>query len=255
MAGVNDQPTPIGRVLGPLDAARQVSALIETAPEEEKADLVRAMRQADADAGTEERPVMHRAEIDAHLDRVVPRRFRQAATLTSYKPKNDAQRAALESVQEWVERVRQRKGGMLALVGSTGTGKSHLLYAAARALAPWVLGRIGLYVRPWYLLADELRYGRRTEGVYAGRAAAEPYEVRQELWNSGLVLLDEVRPTAGTGFDDTELAKFACHAWDNDVPVLITTNVSPLEQVMGPAAASRFVEVQIVGPDGRKGGR
>jgi hypothetical protein len=76
--------------------------------------------------------------------------------------------------------------------------------------------------------------------------------VRDQLWAQPIVVLDEVRATASTAFDDTELAKFACHAYDADIPTLITTNVSPLDQVMGPPAASRFTQVIIEGPDWRQ---
>lgn len=250
MAGLTDLPNPqdpAGRVVGGIEAMRQVAGLIETAEGEDQLELVRAMRSVNPD----EAPILNPADVEAHLERNIPRRFR-AASFANFKPKTDSQRTALETVQGWCERVRREKGGMLALVGAQGTGKSHLLYAAARALAPWALGRTGLYLRPWYLLADELRYGRTTGGVYPGRASAEPADVRGELWNSRVVLLDEVRFTSGTAFDDTELAKFACYAWDRDLAVLLTTNVHPLENVLGPAAASRFVTVVIDGPDGRK---
>lgn len=130
---------------------------------------------------------------------------------------------------------------MLALIGRQGTGKSHLLYAAAGALQAAMDRRP--YVRPWYQLGDQLRWGAGTQ---------EAHEVRQTLWDMPVVLLDEVRPTSGTNFDDTELAKFACHAYDNRVAVLLTTNWNPLEEVMGGPAASRFLEVVIDGPNHRQ---
>ena len=67
-----------------------------------------------------------------------------------------------------------------------------------------------------------------------------------------MVLLDEVRPTSATSFDDTELVKLAALAYDERVAVLLTTNVNPLADVMGPAAASRFVQVVVSGPDHRQ---
>lgn len=144
---------------------------------------------------------------------------------------------------------------MLALVGKQGTGKSHLLYGAVRELYAGkpedpkevvVSGWRGPYVAPWYRLADQLRYGKGGNDTVKD-AAGE----RQRLWDARVVMLDEVRPTSGTNFDDTELAKFACHAYDNRVAVLLTSNVNPLSQVMGDAAASRFTTVVIDGPDWR----
>lgn len=169
-----------------------------------------------------------------------PPRFRHA-TFDNYRPRTESQRIAHDAVQEWVRAALRGEGPMLALVGRQGTGKSHLLYAAAGAL------QVGLdrrpYVRPWYQLGDQLRYGAGT---------AEAHEVRATLWEMPIVLLDEVRPTSGTNFDDTELAKFACHAYDNQIAVLLTTNWNPLEEVMGGPAASRFAELVIDGPNGRQ---
>ena len=152
----------------------------------------------------------------------------------------------MRTVQRWVELVVAGEPPMLALIGPQGTGKSHLLYAAS-----WALYEHQTRHRcfSWYKLADELRYG----GVspYNG-AALEAHEIREMLWRAPVILLDEVRPTAGTNFDDTELAKLACFTYDHQVPVLLTTNVSPLDAVLGPAAASRYSQVMVTGRDRRQ---
>lgn len=170
----------------------------------------------------------------------------QAATLDSYEPSTRAQSAALGYVRAWLERAKAGEGAMLALIGPQGTGKSHLLYGAGNALLD---AGLRLYGRPWYRLADELRYG----GTHpVTNRAIEAADVRAALWDFPIVLLDEVRPTASTAFDDTELAKFSCHAYDNKLAVLVTSNVWPLENVMGPAAASRYTQITIDGPDRRQ---
>ena len=174
----------------------------------------------------------------------IPPRFR-STTLTDYRPANPTQRAALIAVRSWLETLGH--GPMLALVGETGTGKSHLLYGAAREL--FTAGRYP-YVRPWYRFVDELRYGVsfRSEGGFRERGSAE---VRADWWDAPVVLLDDVRPTSGTEFDSSELGRYACHAYDQKRAVLITTNVHPLELVLGPSGASRFVELVVRGPDAR----
>lgn len=191
---------------------------------------------------------------------VIPRRF-EHASFQSFEPVTASQRAAAIAVRQWLADLEH--GPMLALVGSQGAGKSHLLYAAARELYT-SLDRMDAkeraerrtvypFVAPWYQLADQLRYGRtiQTEG---GSREQAPAEVRAALWGRPVVLLDEVRRTSGTDFDDSELAKFACHAYDQRIAVLLTTNVHPLADVMGPAAASRFAQVVIEGPDARQAG-
>lgn len=175
----------------------------------------------------------------------IPPRF-HGESLESFEAHTDSQRAAIRYITHWLTRIREGKGPMLALVGKQGTGKSHLLYGAARVL--FAENRTP-FVRPWYALADQLRYGITGNGAERSKDASG---VRHDLWNARVVLLDEIRPTAGTNFDDTELAKFACHAYDQQIPVLITTNWNPLAEVVGEAAASRFTQLVIDGPDARQ---
>lgn len=177
---------------------------------------------------------------------VVPPRF-QGATFASYEPSTRGQSAALKAAQFWTERAAKGECAMLALIGPQGTGKSHLLYAAANALLEQ---RTRCYARPWYRLADELRYGG--ESPFVPGKSMESHEVRALLWKQKIVLIDEVRPTASTAFDDTELAKWVCWSYDAKLSVFITTNVMPLADVMGPPAASRFTQIVIDGPDRRQ---
>lgn len=190
-----------------------------------------------------------RSVAERFRDAMIPERFR-AATLCSYVPKTPSQESALKATRVWLDRVRAGEPAMLALIGLQGTGKSHLLYAAANALLE---NEIKIYARPWYLLADELRYG----GSHPLTGSAlDASDVRRVLlsppWSSRVWLLDEVRPTSGTAFDDTELTKLACLCYDRNYPALITSNVNPLADVMGAPAASRFRQVVVVAPDARQ---
>lgn len=189
----------------------------------------------------------------------IPARFSQA-TFDGFQPATKSQHQALAAVESWLQLLND--GPMLALVGKQGTGKSHLLYSAARQLNDYHASidikerqRLKLqwpFVAAWYRLSDELRWGmtgKTSEGVSRNFSSRE---IRESWWGRKVVLLDEVRPTSGTGFDDTELAKFACHAYDNRIAVLITTNWNPLSDVMGKPAASRFTQIVIDGPDARQ---
>jgi energy-coupling factor transporter ATP-binding protein EcfA2 len=176
---------------------------------------------------------------------MVPARF-AAVTFDSYQPSTPSQYAALKAARFWTERALAGDGCMLALIGPQGTGKSHLLYAAANVLLD---AGTRLYARPWYRLADELRYG----GAHPITAREmDTADVRRSLWTQKIVLLDEVRATASTAFDDTELTKFACHFYDSRYPMFLTSNVNPLADVMGAPAASRFTQVVIDGKDWRQ---
>lgn len=189
-----------------------------------------------------------RAALERDIPEIVkariPRRF-WSATFDNFEQRTSSQSAAWRAVKAWLDLVDN--GKTLALVGQQGTGKSHLLYAAANAL---LRGRRAAYVRPWYRFVDDLRYGT-TVSSEGGTRTREAAEVRADWWSAPVVLLDEVRKTSGTTFDADELAKFACMAYDEQRSVLLTTN-TPLEEVMGAPAASRFAVVNVIGPDGRK---
>lgn len=169
-----------------------------------------------------------------------------AADFDTYTPAHPSQLSALAATKDFCRQIADGKAPMLALIGSTGTGKSHLLYSAAKALH--AAGH-RVFTRPWYLLADHLRYGGPSP---FGSRRMESHELRDAIMSEPILMIDEVRPTAGTDFDDTELAKIVCRAWDNHRAMLITTNVSPLTAVLGYAVASRFTQVTITGPDHRQ---
>lgn len=170
----------------------------------------------------------------------IPRRF-ENERLDTYIADTPSQVKALEAVRHWCEHLDQ--GPMLALIGPQGTGKSHLLYAAAWEI--YHRHQVTAYCRSWIQLGNQLRYG--TPGDFP----TEPHAVRSELHRAPVVLIDELRPISGTDFDPTELAAFACQAYDEMTPVLITTNVDPLAEILGGPAADRFTECVIVAPSER----
>lgn len=191
----------------------------------------------------------------ARYSAMVPKRF-ASATLDNYVAETESERYALRAIRRWVEVVVAGGGPMVAIIGPQGTGKSHLMYGAYWALyagdgkwdtAPRKPPRPSCF--SWYRLADELRWGGTNP--YNG-AKLESHEVRDRLWGAKIIMLDEVRPTANTNFDDTELAKVACHCYDAEIPMLLTTNVAPLADVLGGPAASRFTQIIVTGRDRRQ---
>ena len=181
---------------------------------------------------------------------VPPRRF-QGATLDNFQPQHPSQEAALAKVREWVEAAaRGEDGPMLALVGKKGRGKSHLLWGARRALVERLVElesaggpRPGWrpMARSWYDLAPRLE--RRAEG-------------RADAWRhvKGVrcLMLDEVRPiqVGSQEAPDRDLTALTMHAYDGMVAMFVTTN-KKLEEVVGEAAASRFVLHVVDGPNWR----
>lgn len=229
---------------------------------EERAARLGIMRHAMQEA--EENPEKARAEMELLVEPeptvtvpqpYVPARFAHA-TLNGFKAElagrytdsAASQRTALEAVLDWRRRVIAKEPAMLALIGPTGVGKSHLLYAAVRSL---VGAGVRVYSQPWYNLADSLRYGGPS--AWDATKLLEAHAVRAEAKGERVICLDDVRPTAGTAFDDTELGKIILDAWDRESAMLITTNVSPLTTVISPPLASRFTQITVTGADRRQG--
>lgn len=203
--------------------------------------LIAIARESEADPGPRLLP-----DVPADFDKperaivpTIPRRF-QSVTLDGFRPEHAKQKRALAVTQRFVDTAVQCEGEILALIGPAGCGKSHLLYAAARALHE---RGVDVECRSWYTLADEIRYGD---------GKLEAHEVRRRIFGAGALMLDEVRPTANTEFDDTELTKIICHAWDNRRPVMLTTNVNPLDRLVGSHVVSRITAVIVEGEDWRK---
>lgn len=171
--------------------------------------------------------------------------FRDALPSIADMAVRASQQAAFEAVTEWCRRVTAGEPAMLALMGPTGVGKSHLLYGAANALYH---RNVRVYVQPWYRLADALRYGGQS--AWTGKTL-EAHEIRMEIMDERVICLDDLRATAGTAFDDTELGKVILDAYDREAAMLITTNVSPLTELLSAPHASRFTQVTLTGPDRR----
>lgn len=155
--------------------------------------------------------------------------------------------SAKRAVELWVERAAAGKPVCLALVGSPGNGKSTLLWGAVAAL---YTRNVKVFARPWYRLADELRYGGHSPWNHSGKPL-EAQELRALLHSTPVVALDEICPTAGTLFDESELGKLVKNSWDHNQALIVATNVNPLANMMGDAAADRFVVVQLSAPSRR----
>jgi DNA replication protein DnaC len=200
-----------------------------------------------------EREAEERREIKRQIMlSMVPPRFRQEDGLPKgfgvYHPRNGTQVAALAAAQQWVAGAAAGEPALTALIGPTGVGKSHLLYAAAWELF-LVTGKLPYCIR-WYRFADELRYGRGSRDE-RGNPLTPACEIRREWHEAPVCLIDEARATSGTELDATELAKYALHSYDERTPVLITTNMANLESLMGEAPANRFRCVFILGDSER----
>ena len=205
--------------------------------------LARAARTA-GDAAPVEAPLPapEQSAREVRLKWSIPRRH-HANTLDNYRPQNRSQRQALVATKEWVEQVCRGEGVALALVGGVGTGKSHLMYAAIREL---IMRDVNAGAWGWFDLAQLLReakYDRGDDGYPDARRQ------RERLLSVRAFGLDEIRPTAGTEFDTTELSQLMTRAYRECQGVIVTSNFADegLARIIGLAAQDRLTPVQLEG--------
>lgn len=182
------------------------------------------------------------------IERYIPPRFREA-TLENYQPQTRSQEVAHSAVERWVAAVLAGNSPMLVLIGSTGVGKSHLLYGATRLLNE---RDVNAGAWAWYDLANTLRDAKSPAGDPEVKANAV-YE-RQRLQRVRSMALDEIRPTAGTDFDPQELSQLLIRAYDHNQAVIATTQWAgdELQQLISVAGEGRFTQLTLDGPNYRR---
>lgn len=161
-----------------------------------------------------------------------------------------SQREAHAAASAWAEQAGTGDGVTLALVGSVGTGKSHLLYAAIRRANE---RNINAGAWGWYDLADHLRTAaaERDPGL---RQSAQDQRAKAHAVRA--IGLDEIRPTSGTDYDGTALSNLMTRAYRECQDVIVTSNYADrqLAEIIGLAASSRLTQLVITGPDYRRPG-
>lgn len=233
--------------------AAQNRSLEERVPASHQANLAalteRFMERARGmprDAAPEPPRAAPRSAVDVRLSWYIPPRHRED-TLENFRPITPSQKAALDATRAWIESVKAGRGGALALIGSVGSGKSHLLFAAIREVN---LAGIHGAANGWYELADLFRRSKfgHPEDLTEARLEKDRYLAARALG------IDEIRPTSGTEYDTTELSQLMTRAYRQCQGVIITSNFADekLEGIIGLAAASRLTQVVITGPDMRQ---
>lgn len=189
-----------------------------------------------------EQAAMFRARALARHESRVPDAYRDAR-LTADAP---------AGVRSWVQahatgRLGRRRNSLL-VTGPVGVGKTHLAYAALRAIA-----ESGTARATWA--------GGNAAQVYA-RMRPESGETRRdverELCAAPILLLDDLGASKDSDFtEDVTLALLDAREADG-APVLVTANLKPkdLRARIGDRAMSRLtglcVHLEVTGPDRRQ---
>ena len=144
---------------------------------------------------------------------------------------------------------RVMTGPSLLLLGGTGTGKTHVAYAAIRALTASGVGC------PWDAVTAADLYARLRP-----RHRIDPEAEFEKYLKVGLLVLDDLGAAKGSEWNEEINYRLINHRYENELPTLITSNVPPkdLAGAMGERVASRLREmakrVVLRGEDRRKAG-
>jgi DNA replication protein DnaC len=165
-----------------------------------------------------------RAKNRAYAAEHIPRRYTQATTTRRY-------------VHEWVYSVATdpENTSSLLLLGPTGTGKTHIAYAALRLLCETPRRTDWKAISAAALLGD-LRPapGRDTEAVLASYTSAS------------LLLLDDLGAAKSSEWVEEVLYRLIDARYNACLPSIFATNVSTPDELtgrLGERTASRLVEM------------
>ncbi|MFF7393233.1 ATP-binding protein [Streptomyces scabiei] len=145
-------------------------------------------------------------------------------------------------------RRQVRTGPSLLLVGTTGTGKTHLAYGAIRSLVGAEIG-----VR-WHATTAADMYASLRP-----RAGVDTERELLALFRCPLLLLDDLGASKTSEWTEEITYRLVNHRYNQMLPTLITTNMAirDLRQAVGDRVASRLAEmterIVLTGTDRRRG--
>lgn len=159
-------------------------------------------------------------------------------------------RADHPDVTAWADRyiADRDTAGSLILLGKTGSGKTHQAYGAIRRIAE--SGRPPI---AWRSIGAADLYAQ-----LRGRSGDEAQEIFDHYARLDLLLLDDLGACRDTPFTEEITYRLVNHRYQNNLPLIITSNLPPkaLSEGVGERTASRLVgmatKVVISGDDRRR---
>ncbi|MGJ8525204.1 hypothetical protein LMG33818_000912 [Halomonadaceae bacterium LMG 33818] len=197
----------------------------------------RRAEQEQAEAEATERKRVEKAVKDAIGYAAIPPRFANK-NFDSYVAKTDEQKRHLERCKSYVEKFDEhfKSGAGLLMMGSPGTGKTHLAVATLHAVIAEKRTR-GLYT-------TAARMFRRIKSTYDRDSEETESQVIDIYSQIGLLVLDEI----GLGFgSDTEmnyLFDVINYRYEQCLPTIIISNRQPdeLSKWLGDRVVDRLRE-------------
>ncbi|WP_110665155.1 ATP-binding protein [Salinicola halophilus] len=169
---------------------------------------------------------------------MIPRRYQQRS-LDGFECQTQEQRRVLSVCRAYVDRFADRleQGGGMTLIGSVGTGKSHLAYAIGNELLTSGYRVMGIDVYELIDLVKERAFSRR-EG------SSEREAIKAFVADLDLLILDEVGAQLGTEWERLALFKIINERYKQQLPTILISNLDRdgLEQYLGERIIDRMAE-------------
>ncbi len=174
--------------------------------------------------------------IEARLrGAAIPARFK-AAEFDGYQAETEGQKKALRHCRAFAEtwKDRRRDGFNLILVGSTGTGKTHLACAIANALIHEYMAVVAFGT-----LSD---MARAVKASFAPDSGVTERQAIQALVTPDLLVLDEVGGKECTEYERELLYSVINGRYQERRPIIMTSNLprAELEVFLGDRMADRL---------------
>lgn len=169
--------------------------------------------------------LMHRSQI--------PPLF-QKATFDNYVTTTAEQSAALAACREYADGVELRQWGAPWLIGTVGTGKTHLACATAAAFMR-KLKASAIYATPRSITRALRSTWRRDSDVSED-------QVLDLFSGAGLLILDEVGANVGSESETAQLSELVDLRYGHGLPVMVVSNLpaKELRGVLGERAYDRL---------------
>lgn len=137
-----------------------------------------------------------------------------------------------------------RKGGLIAITGERGTGKTQ----SATIIAAWLLDEWRAPAEDWHGWRPQpVRYAKAADlfaMMHAGRDDRGPRSAHRLYSTCGFLVVDEYQERVDSDAEDRILTNIIDHRYDRKLPTLIISNmtVPELQAQLGPSVTSRIQE-------------
>jgi DNA replication protein DnaC len=153
----------------------------------------------------------------------------------TFETNNNYQKSVFENAKKFVSEYQPNNNGLLFL-GPAGTGKTHLAVGVLKELIR--NGHIGLFYNVIKLL-DDIR------NSYSKEDGSEQWELLDMIYNSDILVLDDLGAQRVTGWVSDRLYAIINHRYDFRKTTIVTTNqdIPEIKENIGIRIYSRLAEM------------